>query len=342
MANAALRAGIATVVGGALALGGGALSASADPTTEPRCTEAVYHAGNDDPLPDWYTWCVPVYGAGHVQFTLTVPEGVLPADFDVIAMERDDDADAAHIEVYWPEVITGEGSWVNPYELHESSTPTSLEVRGAVLAPVAYVDAVADADLPEGVRASCHMSHWLDAEWARYRAVFTPVETTFRLVGSDGVTYEAAVTVAPRTLYALVGDHAICLSDGVVAALYHSDTDQAAPDSITGTTLMLVMQMLPITPSFAEMDPWIRAYLADPDRAPFDEFERTVPSTHLGTFAFVDPTASPGDADPPAEVLAATGAHGAESAGIAALLLGAVGVALLARRSRAKAAIDAP
>lgn len=302
----------ASTLGVVAVAAGAAVPASADIITEPRCDVFGDHLTTmpdlSDPDVDWFMACVPQYGVGKAEFTLDGPDVGFPDGFDLLTADSVSSPDASGLAAYYGDADFD--AWVIPFQV-EDPDAASLRVIGTVFAPVTSVGRLDET--PPAVAEACEVD--AAATVHVFVSYYAPVTTTFSVVGSDGVTYSAPVTLTPDPTYYVVEE----TDDPADPALCVTDSSATFKDSGSGIGLGQIGMIM--VPPYV----WFAALEESPDA---ESLFGLLPD--LGTFAFAAP------APQVQPQLAATGAENVLPLAIGAGVLGVLGTVLfvVARRRR--------
>jgi hypothetical protein len=322
---------------------GGAVAAAAAPAlaVAPKCTESLQHEVNPSvsPTDSWYMECIPQYGMGKAEFTITTDSTHrFPAGYSLDDGHQSvtSSPTAAQVKAYFQAEASEEslaatytGAFVNLTEASTDSTTTSqvygIDDSTPFGATVAYpIESVglATGELP----ADCTPSGSGATYEGEYKVVFGTTTTHFTQV-IDSVAHSVTVAYTPPPLYlglnfdsssAFGFDESkpLCASSGALTN-FAADYDPSGPDdgfdwasiALNATTLPPTLETLspadgPITD------------LSDADSF----FAATV--TNFGSFATTStPVLATTGTDPrPAGTLGA----GLLSVGILAMIVGVV------------------
>jgi hypothetical protein len=173
--------------------GRGARGGPPPPTALPDCTDYSQHTVSSSAVPgsNWYMDCVPQYGAGKAEFTVT-SDVDFPADFlelhdpKVTVTSTTDDAAVAD---YFSVSSTAGG--FSGLGKSGGVDPRAQKYTGTAYLPIRSVAAIDPSTLPVGCVGTYN---------AAYQVIYAPATTTFtQSVGGEEWKYE--VTVAPEPLY---------------------------------------------------------------------------------------------------------------------------------------------
>jgi LPXTG-motif cell wall-anchored protein len=204
----------ASILGFAGALGASAAPASATPGPVP-CTNALNdHLVNPDvdaTSDNWYMTCVPQYGMGKAEFSITAPADGFPAGYSLADGHQtvvSSTPTSAQVQSYFGDLYADEhstapvytGAFINLVEDTSASTTTTqvydtVDSNSPMTAafPITSVAKVTtgfpDACSPDG-----------ETYQGEYVVNYAPVTTTFSEVIS-GQTYKTTVTLTSPTLY---------------------------------------------------------------------------------------------------------------------------------------------
>jgi len=198
---AVISASILGVSGAAIA---GAAPANAAPL--PSCTGIDQHTVSANAnTQDWYMDCVPQYGLGKAEFTITsttpYPTGYSLTDGQqTITSSVDDTAAASYLGVS-PTTLDGHLESLSEFG---STSPTTQAYGGSnssthAIFPIASVAPLDPADLPSGA-TGCFPNTVTPETYAHaYTVTFSPVTTTFKETVGDEVLTNV-ITAAPAPL----------------------------------------------------------------------------------------------------------------------------------------------
>lgn len=331
---------------------GGAIVAAAAPASAaiPTCSNVLQHEVDPSvtPADSWYMECIPKYGMGKAEFTITTPStDPFPASYalDNGHQTVTSTPTAAHVKAYFKpeaeligESLTYTGAFVDLAEDSTDSTSTSqvygTDLSSPVETTVAYpITSVGLAT--DGLPADCTPLGSGATYDGEYKVTYGPTTTHFSET-IDNVVHAVTVTYTPPPLYlglnfnsadeALGFDETkpLCASSGGQTN-FAPDFDESAPDdgidwvsvAYNATTLPPTLETLsPANGSIGDI-------IDDPDPGALI----TATTTNFGSFAA---TSTP--------VLATTGVDagpaGSLGAGLLSLGIIATGISVVRRRRR--------
>jgi LPXTG-motif cell wall-anchored protein len=178
----------------------------------------------DQPTEQWYTDCVPQFGAGKVEFSIDTedaPEGFVPLTDESVTVTTDLDTEAAAdygLGEYEYGAFTvldapDDDQGDQDEQEEQEDAATTQRYYGIITAPITGVAGVDLASLPEECDA--------DYETA-YVVTYAPVTTTFtQTVAGEEWRYDVTATPVPKTIAFSVNDEGffdqgepLCISDG--------------------------------------------------------------------------------------------------------------------------------
>jgi LPXTG-motif cell wall-anchored protein len=196
----------------------GALGASAAPASAatPLCTNALNdHVVNPDVAPAtdaWYMTCVPQYGMGKAEYSITAPEGGFPVDYSLADGHQtvvSSTPTAAQVESYFGDFYHDDhrgtapvytGAFINLTLNADASTSTTqvYDAFDSNLPMTAAYPITSVAKLTTALPAACSPDG--ETYEGEYVVNYAPITTTFsELVGTK--VYKTTVTLTAPTLY---------------------------------------------------------------------------------------------------------------------------------------------
>lgn len=202
----------ASIVGVAGALVAAAAPAAAEPTPAPACTDALNdHVVDSTPTTgNWYMECVPQYGMGKAEFSITAPARGFPAHYSLTDGHQTvvtSSPTAAQVESYFDHLYTEDhsdpkytGSFINLTEDTSASTATTQVYDQATgdRPMTAAFPITSVTKITTGLPAACTPGgETYDGEYA---VTYAPSTTTFsQTIGTK--VYKTTVTLTSPTLY---------------------------------------------------------------------------------------------------------------------------------------------
>lgn len=204
-AVAAISASILGVSGAAFAA---AAPANAVPPL-PNCTNIDQHTVSANAnTQDWYMDCIPQYGLGKAEFTITSTAG-FPAGYSLtdghqtITSTVDDATAAAYLGVPTTDLegqfeLLAEEAGSTPNSQTYGTNPAPVPQTHGIF-PITSVATLDPADLPAGVDGCFPNTSTPETYAHAYTVTFSPVTTTFKQT-IDGKVWTTVVTATPAPL----------------------------------------------------------------------------------------------------------------------------------------------
>jgi LPXTG-motif cell wall-anchored protein len=206
----------ASVLGLAGALGASASSASAAPvpTPLPKCDDATQHIVNPDLDPttaSWYMTCIPQYGMGKAEFSITAPNGGFPAGYTLTDGHQtvvSSSPTSAQVQAYFDDFYTSDhdepvytGAFASLTQDVDDSTATTQTYKNVnTSTPMTAAFPISSVGLAGSAFPTAACSPDGETYEGEYVVNYAPVTTTFsEVIGTT--SYKTTVTLTAPTLY---------------------------------------------------------------------------------------------------------------------------------------------